>query len=111
MRIISEPPGEAFKKLRQKAGISIEALAELVDVSPRYLYRIENEGKKPGYDVTYRLIHALGASADTVFYPDKIADGSEVEELLRMLYDCDQRSLEIVKGVIKVLIRIASSSP
>ena len=38
---------DVIKAAREKADITIEALAEKVGITERYLYRIENEGKKP----------------------------------------------------------------
>ena len=39
--------GNVVKQARQKSDMTIEKLAELVDVTDRYIYRIENEGKSP----------------------------------------------------------------
>lgn len=40
-----ETLGYIIKAARENAGITIEALANKVDITERYLYRIENEGK------------------------------------------------------------------
>ena len=48
--------GCIIKAARQNAGITIEALANRVDITERYLYRIENEGKKPSYDVLHKAL-------------------------------------------------------
>ncbi len=97
-----------IKTAREKAGITIEALAEKADITERYLYRIENEGKKPSYEVLYKLIRILNISPDSIFYPEKPSKDSEVENLIRMLYRCDKRSLEVVKATAKALIDTAS---
>ncbi len=102
-----ETLGSILKAAREKAGITIEALAEGAGITERYLYRIENEGKKPSFDVLYKLIHELSISADSIFYPEKPSKDSEVENLLRMLSACDERSLEVVKATIKALIDTA----
>ena len=47
-----ETLGCIIKMARENAGITIEALANRVDITERYLYRIENEGKKPSFDNT-----------------------------------------------------------
>lgn len=99
--------GDIIKSARQKADITIEALADRVDITERYLYRIENEGKKPSYDVLYKLIRELSISPDSIFYPEKPSKDSEVENLLRMLSVCDERSLEVVKATVKALIDTA----
>ena len=45
MRKIPNTLGDIIKNAREKAGITIEALANKVDITERYLYRIENENK------------------------------------------------------------------
>ena len=57
-----ETLGSILKAAREKVGITIEALAERAEITERYLYRIENEGKKPSFDVLYKLIRELSIS-------------------------------------------------
>lgn len=102
-----ETLGSILKAAREKAGTTIEALAERDGITERYLYRIENEGKKPSFDVLYKLIRELSISADSIFYPEKPSKDSEAENLLRMLSACDERSLEVVKATVKALIDTA----
>ena len=105
-----ETLGSILKAAREKAGITIEALAERAEraeITERYLYRNENEGKKPSFDVFYKLIRELSISADSIFYPEKPSKDSEVENLLRMLSAYDERSLEVVKATVKALIDTA----
>lgn len=99
--------GNVIKQARQRADVTIESLAEKVGVTDRYIYRIENEGKKPSYEVLCKIIQALHIDPDLIFYPEKPTKDSEVENLLRMLYNCDQRSLEVVKATAKALIGTA----
>ncbi|BDF69304.1 hypothetical protein CE91St41_02850 [Oscillospiraceae bacterium] len=96
--------GEVIKKARQRKSITIVALAEKVDVSDRYLYRIENEGQKPSYDVLYKLIRELSIDADLIFYPEKPVKDSQMEELVRLLYCCDERSMTIIKATVKAAL-------
>ena len=100
--------GDIIKFARQKNGITVEMLAEKIDITERYLYRIENEGKKPSYDVLYKLIRELSISPDSIFYPEKLSKDSEVENLLRILSACDTRSLEVIKATAKALIDTVS---
>ncbi len=51
-----ETLGCIIKTARENAGITIEALANKVEITERYLYRIENEGKKPSFDVLHKLV-------------------------------------------------------
>ena len=96
--------GNVIKQARQKANVTIENLAEMVGVTDRYIYRIENESKKPSYDVLRKIIQVLHIDPDLIFYPEKPTKDSEIEDLLRMLYNCDECSLEVVKATAKALI-------
>lgn len=99
--------GDIIKNARQKSDLTMEELADRVDISERYLYRIENEDRKPSYDVLYKLIRELSISPDLIFYPEKPTKESEIENLIRLLYNCDERSLEVVKATAKALIDTA----
>lgn len=105
-----ETLGDVIKEARQKSGLTMEELAFRVDITTRYLYRIENEGKKPSYDVLYRLIRELSITPDSIFYPERSTKDSEVENLIRRLYNCDERSLEVIKATALALIETAATS-
>lgn len=107
MREVPNHLGEIIKKSREKAGITIEALANKLEITERYLYRIENEGKKSSFEVLYKAIRELSISPDLIFYPEKPTKDSEVENLLLQLSDCDERSLEVIKATAKALIDTA----
>ena len=51
--------GEAVKTKRKALGISVENLAQRVDVTPRYIYKIEAGERMPRMDVALRIIAAL----------------------------------------------------
>ncbi len=96
--------GDVIKTARQKANITVEALAEKVDKTERYIYRIENEGKKPSFDVLFKLIRELAIPSDLIFWPDKQVKDSKMDDLVRMLYNCDKRSLAIIKATVKAAL-------
>lgn len=108
MHNIPETLGEILKSARQRANITMESLAEKVGITERYLYRIENEGKKPSYDVLYKLIRELAISSDSIFYPEKPSKDSEIEDLVRMLYNCNERSMQIIKATVKAALESQS---
>ena len=93
--------GAVLKAARQEAGLTVEALAERVGVTDRYIYRLENNGKTPGYAVLCRLIRELAISPDLLFYPEKVTQDSEVDTLIRKLANCDTRSNEVAKATIQ----------
>ena len=52
----------------------------------------------------HKIIQVLHIDPDLIFYARKPTKDSEIEDLLRMLYNCDERSLEVVKATAKALI-------
>ncbi len=108
MHIVPETLGEIIKSARKTADITMEVLAEKIGITERYLYRIENEGKKPSFDILYKLIRELNIKPDSIFYPEKPSKDSEVENLVRMLYNCDERSMEIIKATAKAAVESQS---
>ena len=101
---ITESLGDIIKSARQRSDLTMEELAYRVGITERYLYRIENEGKKPSFDILYKIIRQLSISPDLIFYPERPTTDSEVENLIRMLYNCDERALNVIKAIAKALI-------
>lgn len=103
--------GAVLKAARQEAGLTVEALAERIGVSERYIYRLENNGSTPGYALLYKLIRELAISPDSLFYPEKPAQDSEVDALIRKLATCDERAITVAKTTIQSLIDTAPKEP
>lgn len=104
MQIQHEILGDVVKAARQRSKITIETLAERVNVTDRYLYRIENEGQKPSYDVLCKLIRELAIDPNLIFYPEKSVKDAEIEEIVRRLYRCDKRSIAIIEATVKAAL-------
>ena len=66
VHIKTETLGDIIKHARQKSGITMENLASKINISTRYLYRIENENKKPSYEILYSLIRELSIPSDII---------------------------------------------
>ena len=96
--------GDVIKNARLQAEVTMEALAERVGVTERYLYRIENEGKIPSYDVLNKLIRELSIDPYLIHFPERQAVDDEIGALFRMLCSCDERALEVIKAMARVLI-------
>lgn len=107
MHTVPEAPGAVIKTARQKTDITMEKLAERVGITERYLYRIENEGQEPSYDVFIKLIRELAIDPRIITQPEYQDMDGEVGEILRMLCTCDKRSREVVKATIRAMIDTA----
>lgn len=101
--------GEIIKDARTKSDMTVEELANRVGISERFIYRIENEGKKPSYEILYKLIRELAIVPDQIFFPEKQVEDSEMERIVRMLHNCDERSMQIIKATIKAALKSQSS--
>ena len=99
-----ETLGEIIKVAREKSDLTVEELTTRIGISERYLYRIENEGKVPKFEVLKNLVRELAIDANSIFYPEKPSKDSEVEDLVRTLYSCDDRSMKIVKATAKAAL-------
>lgn len=99
-----ETLGDIIKAAREKAEITVETLTERVGISERYLYRIENERKIPKFEILYKIVRELAIDPDSIFYPEKPSKDSEIEDLVRMLYNCDERSMKIITANVKAAL-------
>lgn len=100
-----EKLSDIVKEFRARANLTVEKVAEQADITERYLYRIENEDKKPSFDVLCRLVQTLPIPGDYIFYSkERVAHDPDMDEIIHMLYRCDKHSRKIVKSVLRVLL-------
>ena len=59
-----ETPGEIIKAAREKSDLTVEELTDRVGITERYLYRIENEGKIPKFEVLKKLVREFAIDAN-----------------------------------------------
>ena len=95
--------GYLLKQARMKMGYTRERLAEKIGITPRFLTAIENEEKRPSYDVLYLLLHNLGMSADCIFYPEKPSE-TEEQHLVRLLQLCSNRDKKVIQDLINSML-------
>ena len=95
--------GYILKQARLNRGYTREQLSERTGISVRYLTAIENEQKRPSYDVLYLMLHNLGISADCIFYPEKL-DETEEQHLLRLFQQCSDRDRKIIRDIIDSML-------
>lgn len=69
-----------------------------------FVVTIENKGKVPTFEVLKKIVRELAIDGSLIFYPEKPVKDSEVEDLVRMLYSCDDRSLKIIRATVKAAL-------
>lgn len=97
--------GDIVRSAREARGLAQSALAKEIAVSKRTVVALENNQRKPTYEVFCRLVHALGISADLIVYPDRAIYTVEQEQLFREWLTCGEREQKIVVTVIQSLLR------
>lgn len=95
--------GYILKQARLKMGYTRDQLSERVGISHRYLTAIENEERRPSYEVLSKLLRNLGLSADSIFYPEKESEPEE-KQLLRLFQQRSERDRKVIKSIIDTLL-------
>ena len=66
--------GSAIKEARLKKGMSQEALAEALDISPTHVKHMESGHRKPSVEKLFRTAQLLDMSVDSVIFVAKKED-------------------------------------
>lgn len=106
MHDIKDTLGATVKSARQNIGLTQEQLAERLGISTRYIMLIENSHKKPKYNLLFKIIRELNINPDFIFYPEKPSKDSQIEDIVRMLYRCDDHSLSIIMATAKAAVEV-----
>lgn len=62
--------GQAIKKARLERGWTRERLAQEIDLAPRYIMSLENNGQHPSFQVFVELMTLFNISVDQFLFPD-----------------------------------------
>lgn len=93
--------GHAIKKAREANGITREQLAETLDLAPRHIQSIENEGQHPSFQLFIRLVTMFDISVDQYIYPNKKASKSTAQRQIETaLYNLSEKEFIIIAGTI-----------
>lgn len=115
MQELRQRVGHRLRALRQDRRLTQEELAELAEIHPTFLAKIEAGQRLPSLVVIKRLANALGVpTASIVSTVDECEWASPedrvVDELVAHLKSCTIEELEFVKDFIMMLKRHARRS-
>ncbi len=79
--------GQAIKAARMERKESRKNVCDDINLSPRYLTNIENNGQPPSLQVLYELVTRYSISVDQFFFPNKDAKKSTQRRQLDALLD------------------------
>ncbi|HBF6471470.1 TPA: helix-turn-helix domain-containing protein [Clostridioides difficile] len=99
--------GADLKEARKVLGLSRRTLAEMVNITPRYLANIENSGNLSSLPVFYQLVKICKLPVERYFFPpDSEQYGNERERVALKLELCPKEYLPIIEVAIDGAINL-----
>ena len=93
--------GEDIKAARKALGLSRRALAEMVNIAPRYLANIENSGSLPSLPVFYQMVKICNLPVERYFFPETGEQGEpERQRVALKLSLCPKSYLPVIEGAL-----------
>ena len=106
MRDVLRKLGLRLKEIRKARGLTQEALAEKVDLSPQYLSRLEAGHQSPSLETVARLAEALDMELWELFDLGHQGTVKEVRERLRrLIQESDEQKLRVALKLLYALFR------
>lgn len=96
--------GQAIKAARTTAGMTREQLGQRLNLAPRYIVSIENEGQHPSLQVLYELVTLFNISVDQFFFekqPERSTLRRQVDGLIDSI---SERDLPIIEATARGII-------
>lgn len=98
--------GQAIKRAREARQMTREQLADILNIAPRHIQSIENEGQYPSFQLFVRLITMFNISADQYIFIDRRAGKTtlrrQVDSILDTLSD---KELMIIEETAKAICK------
>lgn len=99
--------GEDVRAARETLGLTIRALAEQVNIDPRYLSEIELKPTIPSVSVILQLVRICHLPIEHYFCPELIQDASaQRHRVSHKLQLCPEKYLPIVEATIDGAIKM-----
>ena len=99
--------GQAIKAARTARKESRKNVSDAMNISPRYLTNIENNGQQPSLQIFYELVTRYNISVDQFFFPGKDEKESVRRQQVDLLLDeMSDTGLRIVTAVANEILQI-----
>lgn len=96
--------GKRIGAARSGSGLTQQELADQCHRGLRHIQNIESGLANPSYEVLSDIIHRLGISADTLFFPDITKQEEEVRHLLNKFAVCTEDERQIILKTLDCLV-------
>ena len=93
--------GSKIKEARERAHLTQEELAEIIDISPTHMSVIERGVKTPKLDTFVKIVNALNLSADALLLDgmDQVNDSIVAELSVRLGRLTDENQNRILNAI------------
>jgi len=103
-----KPLGQAIKDARKAMGMTREQLGEKLNLAPRYLVSIENEGQHPSLQVFYELVTLFNISVDQFFFKPAPKHSTLRRQLDSLIDNIPEKDLPIIEATARGIIETRS---
>ena len=99
--------GKAIKEARMARNESRKNVCDDMNISPRYLANIENNGQQPSLQIFYELVTRYNISVDQLFFSSKeVKKGTARRQLDVLLDEMDDSALQVVTATAKAVLEM-----
>lgn len=96
--------GAIFRAARKAKGLTQEKVAEIIDITPRYLVALEKGEKKPSLEKMLLLAHLLNIPGDALIHPQLASIDEEGQRFLRLFMQLKDRDKKIILAAIQEML-------
>ncbi|MBP7279883.1 MAG: helix-turn-helix transcriptional regulator [Sedimentibacter sp.] len=96
--------GQRIRNEREKLGLTVEKLSEIIDLTPNYLGKVERGEKKPSLQTLVKISSCLRASLDRLVYGEVQVGFIDTTELQELISKCSKHEVTFVTDMIKTML-------
>lgn len=104
MQEIAYVLGHAVKQARLGQKLTQLEVAERIQADERTILNIEHYKGNPKLEILWPLLRTLEIDANTVFYPEKARDSSDMTRLQLLLADCSEDELKLLLPICESVL-------
>ena len=104
MQEIAYVLGHAVKQARLDQKLTQLVVAERILADERTILNIEHYKGNPKLEILWPLLRTLEIDANTVFYPEKSRDSSDMTRLQLLLADCSEDELKLLLPICESVL-------
>lgn len=98
--------GKNVKNLRKKYQLTQEKLAELIDIEPANISKMENGTHFPSLRTLTKLVNVLGLDISNLFEPDFSKENKTLEKFIYDINNLDEKEFVFLQDIVASLKKL-----